>query len=193
MTIGRRLYTNFGAILAMVVMLFLVNMIAVQREHAAKNAAAQSLAMAEATDSVRFQMMQNRLFLSNYLLSGDTREMEKMYDGIGKLQEFINDAKTKANSDQQRYALAKVQQYERNWSTEFAQPLVTKRKDVDAGNATVAELQIFYLQKDAAEWIKNSSGCFAVISNGLRDSSGKCFRLYVTITSQGVFTAAART
>ena len=162
MTIGRRLYTNFGAILAMVVMLFLVNMIAVQREHAAKTAATQSLAMAEATDAVRFQMMQNRLFLGNYLLSGDTREMDKMYDGIGKLQELINDAKSKANSDQQRYALAKVQQYERNWASEFAQPLVTKRKDVDAGNATVAELQIFYLQKDAAEWIKNSSSALDV-------------------------------
>ena len=165
MTIGKRLYTNFGAILVMVVMLFLVNMIAVQREHAAKTAAAQSLAMAEATDAVRFQMMQNRLFLGNYLLSGDTREMEKMYDGISKLQEFINDARMKANSDQQRYALAKVQQYERDWTSQFAQPLVTKRKDVDAGNATVAELQIFYLQKDAASWIKNSSGALDVADN----------------------------
>jgi len=162
MTIGRRLYTNFGAILALVLMLFLVNMIAVQREHAAKNAAAQSLAMAEATDSVRFQMMQNRLFLSNYLLSGDTREMDKMNEGISKLQELINDARSKANSDQQRYALAKVQQSEHDWGLQFAQPLVNKRKEVDAGNATVAELQIFYLQKDAASWIKNSSGALDV-------------------------------
>jgi methyl-accepting chemotaxis protein len=162
MTIGKRLYTNFGAILLMVVLLFLVNMIAVQREHAAKTAAAQSLAMAEATDSVRFQMMQNRLFLSNYLLSGDTREMEKMYDGIAKLQELITDARNKANSDQQRYALAKVAQFEHDWASQFAQPLVAKRKDVDAGNATVAELQIFYLQKDAASWIKNSSGALDV-------------------------------
>jgi methyl-accepting chemotaxis protein len=162
MTIGKRLYTNFGAILLMVVLLFLVNMIAVQREHAAKNAAAQSLAMAEATDVVRFQMMQNRLFLSNYLLSGDTREMDKMYDGISKLQELINDARQKANSDQQRYALAKVAQFEHDWASQFAQPLVAKRKDVDAGNATVAELQIFYLQKDAASWIKNSSGALDI-------------------------------
>ncbi|HJS97509.1 MAG TPA: methyl-accepting chemotaxis protein [Terriglobales bacterium] len=162
MTIGKRLYTNFGAILLMVVLLFLVNMIAVQREHAAKNAAAQSLAMAEATDVVRFQMMQNRLFLSNYLLSGDTRDMDKMYDGISKLQELINDARLKANSDQQRYALAKVAQFEHDWASQFAQPLVAKRKDVDAGNATVAELQIFYLQKDAASWIKNSSGALDI-------------------------------
>jgi len=31
-------------------------------------------------------------------------------------------------------------------------PLIDKRKDVDSGNATVAELQIYYLQKDASSW-----------------------------------------
>ncbi len=33
MTIGKKLYVNFGAVLAMVVVLFLVNLVAVQREH----------------------------------------------------------------------------------------------------------------------------------------------------------------
>ena len=39
MTIGKKLYMNFGAVLAMVVVLFLVNYFAVQREHSAKAAA----------------------------------------------------------------------------------------------------------------------------------------------------------
>ena len=73
MTIGKKLYLSFGAVLAMVVVLFLVNLTAVQREHAAKAAAAQSMELADSTDAVKFQMMQNRLYLSNYLLSGDTR------------------------------------------------------------------------------------------------------------------------
>ena len=50
-----------------------------------------------------------------------------------------------------------MQQLEQNWAKEFAQPLVDKRKDVDSGNATVAELQIFYLQKDASSWVKNTT------------------------------------
>ncbi len=54
---------NFGAVLAMVIVLFLVNLIAVQREHSAKAAASQALEMKDSTNSVRFQMMQNRLFL----------------------------------------------------------------------------------------------------------------------------------
>ncbi len=47
MTIGKKLYVNFGAVLAMVVVLFLVNLVAVQREHSAKAAASQALQMAE--------------------------------------------------------------------------------------------------------------------------------------------------
>ncbi len=41
MTIGRKLYWNFGAILLMVVVLFFVNIVAMYRERSAKAAAAQ--------------------------------------------------------------------------------------------------------------------------------------------------------
>src|SRR5271170_285591 len=157
MTIGKKLYVNFGAVLAMVVVLFLVNLVAVQREHSAKAAASQALKMAETTDKIRFQMMQNRLYLSNYLLSGDTREVERLNDGMRILQEQLLNGETLANSDQQKAALEKVQSTEQSWGKEFAAPLTEKRKDVDGGNATVAELQIFYLQKDASSWVKNAT------------------------------------
>ena len=147
MTIGKKLYLNFGAVLAMVMVLFLVTFFAVQREHSAKSAASQALALADATDKIRFQMMQNRLYLSNYLLSGDTREIDRMNEGIHQLNQKLEDAEGFSNSDQQKTALSKVQQSEQNWAHDFATPLVEKRKDVDSGNATVAELQIFYLQK----------------------------------------------
>ncbi|HVO79858.1 MAG TPA: methyl-accepting chemotaxis protein [Terriglobales bacterium] len=157
MTIGRKLYANFGAILLMVVVLFLVNYFAVQREHSAKAAATQALQLAEATDAVRFQMMQNRLYLSNYLLSGDTRELERMNEGVHTLNDKLVNTERLSNSDQQRTALQKVQLSEQSWAREFAAPLADKRREVDAGNATVAELQIFYLQKDASSWVKNAT------------------------------------
>jgi len=157
MTIGKKLYMNFGAVLAMVVVLFLVNLVAVQREHSAKAAASQALQMAEATAKVRFQMMQDRLYLSNYLLSGDTREGERMAEGMRALEEDLQNGQLLANSEQQRNALMKVQNSEQSWAREFAGPLMDKRKQVDSGNATVAELQIFYLQKDASSWVKNAS------------------------------------
>ena len=168
MTIGKKLYINFGAVLAMVVVLFLVNMIAVQREHSAKASAQQSMEMADATDHVRFQMMQNRLYLSNYLLSGDTREMDRMNDGIRILNDDLKKAIGLTISDQQKTALEKVQQLEQSWSSEFAMPLLDKRKQVDAGNVTVAELQIFYLQKDASSWVKNSTEYLDMASNEIK-------------------------
>ncbi len=150
MTIGKKLYMNFGIILTMVVVLFLVNWSAVRREHAAK-------ALADETSAVRFQMMQNRLYLSNYLLSGDTREVDRMNEGLRTLNDKLEQGKSLAVSDLVKTALAKVQQLEQSWGKEFAQPLIEKRKDVDSGNATVAELQIYYLQKDASSWVKNST------------------------------------
>src|SRR6266576_5196930 len=98
MSIRNKLYINFGAVLAMVIVLFLVNLIAVQREHSAKASAAQALQMAENTDHVRFQMMQNRLYLSNYLLSGDTREMDRMNEGIRLLSEDLKKASSLTTS-----------------------------------------------------------------------------------------------
>ncbi len=157
MTIGKKLYVNFGIILTTVLVLFLVNWSAVQREHAAKAAAAASLELADTTNAVRFQMMQNRLYLSNYLLSGDTREVDRMNEGLRALNDKLEQGKNLANSDQVKSSLAKVEQLEQAWGKEFAQPLIEKRKDVDSGNATVAELQIYYLQKDASSWVKNST------------------------------------
>ena len=157
MTIGKKLYVNFGIILSMVLVLFLVNYWAVQREHSAKTAAQESMALDDATKAVRSQMMLNRLYLSNYLLSGDTREVDHMSEGQRTLNEKLDEGRTLASSDQVKNALVKTQQLEQAWAKEFAQPLIDKRKDVDSGNATVAELQIYYLQKDASTWVKNST------------------------------------
>jgi methyl-accepting chemotaxis protein len=139
----------------MVVVLFIVNLVAVLREHAAKDAAKVSLDLAGATNDVRSQMMQNGLDLSNYLLSGDTREVELMNEGLRTLTEKVQIGKSLSNSNEEKAALDKVGQLEQAWAKEFAQPLIEKRKDVDSGNATVAELQIYYLQKDASSWVKN--------------------------------------
>src|SRR5271170_2439998 len=109
MNIGKKLYVSFGIILATVLLLLAINLVAVQREHETKAAAARSIEMTEATSSVRFQMMQNRLHLQNYLLSGDTRDVEKMTDGEHQLNDALHHAEELANSSQQRGNLEKVQ------------------------------------------------------------------------------------
>src|SRR6201987_5734588 len=110
MTLRNRLYMSFGAVLVMVLVMFAVNWRAVTREHEAKKAAQTSLDLKDATDAVKFQMMQNRLYLSNYLLSGDTREIERMNDGLHLLGEKLQKAGTLATSEQQKTAFERVQQ-----------------------------------------------------------------------------------
>ncbi len=157
MTIGKKLYINFGIILATVLVLLAVNLLAVRREHETKAAAQRSLEMTEATSLVRFEMMQNRMHLQNYLLSGDTRDVDKMNDGVRRLSDDIRKTQELATSDQQKSNLERLRQLEQDWNGEFANPLVDKRRQVDGGNATVAELQIFYLQKDPNSWVTHSS------------------------------------
>jgi len=157
MNIKKKLYLSFGGILATVLVLLAINLYGVHREHEAKAAAQRSIDMTEATSSVRFQMMQNRLHLQNYLLSGDTRDVEKMNDGEPQLSDALRHAQELSNSPQQKSNLEKVQGLEQSWGTDFATPLVDKRRAVDSGNATVAELQIFYLQKDPNSWVSHSS------------------------------------
>jgi methyl-accepting chemotaxis protein len=157
MNIGKKLYLSFGGVLTTVVILAAVILFAVYREHDTKAAAQRSMDMTQATSLVRFEMMQNRLHLQNYLLSGDTRDVEKMNEGVRHLAEALQRAQGLANNEQQHASLEKVQQFEQSWGTEFANPLAEKRRQVDSGNATVAELQIFYLQKDPNSWVSRSS------------------------------------
>ena len=73
------------------------------------------------------------------------------------LNEDLAKSQKLASSDQQRSALESVAKNESAWATDFAQPMLQKRREVDAGNATVADLQIYYLQKDASSWVKTST------------------------------------
>src|SRR5256885_6727457 len=157
MSITKQLYVRFGAVLLMVVLLLCVILAAIYRERSTKASAAQALEMSEITDSIRFQMMQNRLYLSNYLLSGDTREIERMNEGIRQLNQYLMKSQKLVSSDQQRTALESVAKNESAWTSEFAQPMLQKRREVDSGNATVADLQIYYLQKDASSWVRTST------------------------------------
>jgi methyl-accepting chemotaxis protein len=156
MTIQKRLYWNFAGILALLVLLFLVNLFAVLRQSSTQKSASNALAATGAVEEVRSQMMQNRLHLSNYLLSGDPREIDQMNSGLQTLASLIKTAGSKLSTSEQRDTLASVQQLEQKWANEFAYPLIDKRKQVDAGNSTVADLQIYYLQQNPNDWVQKS-------------------------------------
>jgi methyl-accepting chemotaxis protein len=157
MTIRKKLYLNFGLVLVIVAGLCMINLFSVQREHTGREATQRGFEVAQASEKIRFQMMQNRQLLSNYLLSGSTGEANSLNEGMGKLQEAVKKAAEKASTDQQKTALSRLSETEHEWETSFARPLLDKRKQVDSGNATVSELQIQYLQLDPAAWTAKST------------------------------------
>ena len=101
MTIGKKLYWGFGVILAIILFLFVINIFTVMRQYSTRSAVASTLADVQTIENVRYKMIENRLSLGNYLLSGDLRDEEKTNKGITELQELL---KTRRNQGQRRRA-----------------------------------------------------------------------------------------
>src|SRR5579884_2043694 len=157
MTIGKKLYFGFGAILAILVLLFVVNIFAVSRERSSRNDSKLALENVRAVEAVRYQIMLNRLNLNNFLLSGDPRDEEKVNKGLVEIADLLKRSEAQTASDPVRTSLIQVESTEESWADNFAKPLLAKRHQVDSGDATVSDLQIFYLQKDPASWLAKSS------------------------------------
>jgi methyl-accepting chemotaxis protein len=157
MSIGKKLYGGFGLVLVALVGLFLLNSYAAFRERTARTESAASLEGVRTIETVRLQIMLNRLSLDNFLLSGDPRDEEKVNKGIVDLSDALKRGESQASSDLLRTALIQVESTEANWADNFAKPLLAKRHQVDSGDSTVSDLQIFYLQKDPTSWLVKSS------------------------------------
>jgi methyl-accepting chemotaxis protein len=157
MGIGKKLYVGFASIVAILFGLFLVNSFTAWRERTSRTDSAAALESVRTIETVRLQIMLNRLNLDNFLLSGDPRDEEKVNKGTTELSDALKRGESQANSDQLRTALIQVESTEASWADNFSKPLLAKRHQVDSGDATVSDLQIFYLQKDPASWLSKSS------------------------------------
>ncbi|MGB6524752.1 MAG: hypothetical protein WBE87_07530, partial [Candidatus Acidiferrales bacterium] len=115
MTIGKKLYLGFGSILALVVIVFLVNLTALLREHSVRTKAATTLQSVQTIESVRYQMMQARLDLRNFLLSGDTRIEATTNKQESDLMDYLQTARVRSSDDTLRNALAQVGESEQDW------------------------------------------------------------------------------
>ena len=157
MTIGKKLYVGFGSILGVLVVLLLINVGVGYKMSSARKEASTALESVRTIESVRYQIMLNRLNLNNFLLSGDPRDEEKVTRGFQGLTEQIKRGESGSGGDLLRTSLIQVEGTEASWADNFAKPLLAKRHQVDSGDATVSDLQIFYLQKDPASWLVKSS------------------------------------
>jgi methyl-accepting chemotaxis protein len=198
MTIGKKLYAGFGLILAILSLLFVVNLIAGWKESSARKDAGAALDSVRTVESVRYQIMLNRLNMNNFLLSGDPRDEEKVNKGLTDITDQVKRGESQFSSEAVHTALIQVESTEASWADNFAKPLIAKRHQVDSGDATVSDLQIFYLQKDPSSWLTKSSVVLdqsnADITKFLEEttkSAGRWSSVSTWITTGGTFFALA--
>jgi methyl-accepting chemotaxis protein len=157
MTIGKQLYKSFGMVLVTLFVLLLVDVVSIWIAHSASDDARNTLESVQTIEKVRSQIMQNRLNLNNFLLSGDPRDEDKVNKGFTDLTDAVKNGQSQTSNELLRTALIQVESTEASWADNFAKPLLAKRHQVDSGDATVSDLQIFYLQKDPASWLTKSA------------------------------------
>src|SRR5258708_9738046 len=157
MTIKQQLYRSFGAILLILLILLFGGFGGIYKTSTASSEAANTLESVRTIEAVRYQIMQNRLNLNNFLLSGDPRDEDKVNRGFAELADIVKQGESKTTNEFLHTALIQVESTEASWADNFAKPLLAKRHQVDSGDATVSDLQIFYLQKDPASWLTKSS------------------------------------
>jgi methyl-accepting chemotaxis protein len=168
MTIGKKLYLGFGSVLAIMLFLLVINIFTVQRQYTARSAVASGLVDVQTIEAVRYEIMQNRLALGNYLLSGDLRDEDKTNRGMNDLTQLLHQGEGMATDQGLRIALSQVEDNEHNWEENFAKAMIAKRHQVDAGNSTIADLQVFYLQHDPVSWINRSTTILDEASRAVR-------------------------
>src|SRR5579859_802438 len=189
MTIGKRLYWGFGTVLAIMAFLLVINIVTVVRQYSARDAVKSTLADVESIENVRYKIIENRLSLGNYFLSGDLRDEDKTNKGIAALQDILNDGEEKANDPGLRSSLAQVQGNERDWAENFAKQMIAKRHQVDSGDATVSDLQIFYLQKDPSSWLTKSSTVLEQTNKEIAKSADAASSVSFFVTTIGTLVA----
>jgi methyl-accepting chemotaxis protein len=185
MTIRKRLYLGFGSIVAIVILLFVVNTIVTIRGRAASEQASIALESVQTLEAAQLQMMQIRLALQNYLLTGDVRQREKLTQEIGGLGALFSMAERKAPTEFLRNVLNRMDATERTWTEKFATPLVAERRRVDAGDATAAQLQIAYAEKDPNSWIDASAAVIDEANQAIRATLDDSMRAAATAASFG--------
>jgi len=181
MTIGKKLYAGFGLILGILLALFVVNIFAGLKERSARADASKALDSVRIVESVRYQIMLNRLNINNFLLSGDPRDEDKVNKGLADITDLIKRGESQETNEAVHTALIQVESTEATWADNFAKPLIAKRHQVDSGDATVSDLQIFYLQKDPSSWLTKSSVVLdqsnAEISKFLKETTESASRM----------------
>ena len=160
MTIGKKLYAGFGAILAILLVLFAANIITRSHEATTMATTAKLNELLRATESVRVQIVENHLNLRGYVLTGAPADLEAYRAGVADFRKRVESALALAATGEQQRSLQQIQSEHLRWTEEAVRNLIDKRKQVDAGESTVDQFHLAYLTSDPDLWLEKSIAPF---------------------------------
>ncbi len=186
MSVQRRLYIGFGSIGAILILLFIIN--TVRSNSASSSASGEASVALESTqglEAVQLKLMENRLYLGNYLLTGDVRQQNKLTQGMSDLAELLVKRRASLRDDVSRDVLTRMEVNEKNWKENFATPLIAQRHRVDSGNATAGDLQIAYAQKGPNSWVTTATSLLDEANEAVRKTSSESTTSAARVLSVG--------
>ena len=157
MKIRNKLLLNFGLLLGALGLGFAFSAYSMYRGHEAKIALNSALELSLSTESVRQQMMENRVALSNYLLTGAGTELDRLHEGTTRTFDLLREAQSKATDASQRAGLNRIEAIEHEWNTNFAERFIQEHKDVDSGKINANDLLEQYTNAEPMEQLKRSN------------------------------------
>src|SRR5258707_7518221 len=195
-TIGGKLNWVFPGMGLFVVVVFVLALFAVGHALTTKDTYKRAIQMDRQLSDLNQGVMNNRLHLRNFLLNGDSRESDLLTKGVAEVSQQVTKTEETTSylsqdHDKAKQLLEQVRDIEKDWTANFATPLIEKRHQVDAGSATVAELQIAYLQANPGQEQKKEQEPLdqldAIMNNALSqaDSSDKTAGYTIYIVTIG--------
>jgi methyl-accepting chemotaxis protein len=156
MTIGKKLYWGFGAVLGLVTLVSLITLSVMTYERVSVQKMETLFEVQRTTSEISTRVMENHQKMDFYVLSGIPSALIDAQKGQEELETKLSALISASNDRDVRDSLERVLDTERKWKAEFMDPLVDKRKQIEAGNSTTDQLNTFYYTLDPAKRLKQS-------------------------------------
>ena len=169
MTIRKKLYIGFAALLFIVLVLWTLTMLFFRQASRTGDNVLSAVNSSNSIEQLRSQMMQERMDLNNYLLSGDPADLNEIESTRNRFKHLLEETKGSIGSDG-KAALDGVGSAEQSWYDNFASPLIEQRKKFAGNNIEGLRnfYRDFYASHDPASWVKTSNDSLTTAENASR-------------------------
>ena len=106
MKIRNKLLLNFASLIVLMLLGFLFSVGAAYHENQDKAALNTAYELSLATESVRHQIVENHLSLSNFLITGTPAELDRLHEGHSHAADLLREAESKAGDADLAFAAA---------------------------------------------------------------------------------------